>query len=501
MKKNKKRNKMKNITKKIMCALGLVGFPIAVQAAGTYYTGTYQTPQTQYVQPNNYSNQPTFIRQQATYAPTDYTRKNYATPMTTNNRQVAQSTNSGATAQEGFFLNGYLGYESSMWQTSLNTAGSILSYNNVDWLTVNADMKYRFSMGDSLMDFDLGLTYGMQNGESSMIDDDITNGGYLVTTWVDGSNNIIGNQVGHAISIGTSDGGSMLGFHAGLGFTDAFQIGAMKVTPSIGVRYDNYTLQTSNNYGLSVDTAACFETQGGEVQCDPAIIVVYPNGSQAIIWRGDSADGLVPDSGWGSGLDTGGTYYFEQSGVSHAYDVTWMGPYIAMEGRYDINPDNYVTARMEIGLPSYSAIGDQPYRYDWAHPKSVEDTGDFGSALHFALGADYNAAISDSMMLTVGLTYDFYSVSGATANTYNNPEFFEGWFNNLVADWVGTGRPADTILTASVAEGTVEYTIQQTAQQIANLEAACPGWVCTAESEIESFFKSVGFKVGFKAKF
>ncbi len=493
---------MKHLLKKLIAALALVISPVVANAAGTYYTGTYQSPQRAYTG-NNYSTQPTYVRGAATYAPNDYSRtytqQNYATGNISNS---GGGTSGGATSPtNGFFLDGNLGYESSMWETSLNTAGSVLGYNNIDWLTLNADMTYRFDMGDSQMEVDAGLTYGMQSGESTMTDDDITRGGYLVTTWVDAANNIIGNQVGHALSIGTSDGGSMLGFHAGLGFTDAFQVGAMKITPSFGYRYDSYSLQTSNNYGLSVDTAACFETEQGEIQCDPAIIVQYADGSQAIIWR-DSSDGaFAPTGGWGNSLNPGGTYYFAQPGVSHAYDVTWAGPYVAMQGRYDINADNYVTANLEIGLPAYTAIGDQPYRFDWAHPKSVEDTAGIGSALHFAFGADYNTAITDSVMLSVGLTYDYYSVSGASASTYLNSEFYLGWLQNILDSWVASGQVAENILTADVSSNPGLLELQTTAQQIVNLEEGCPDWICTTESEIESFFKSVGIKVGFKAKF
>ena len=36
---------------------------------------------------------------------------------------------------------------------------------------------------------------------------------------------------------------------------------------------------------------------------------------------------------------------------------------------------------------------------------------------------------------------------------------------------------------------------------IKNLESECPGWVCTSDGEIESFYKSMGIRVGINASF
>ena len=39
------------------------------------------------------------------------------------------------------------------------------------------------------------------------------------------------------------------------------------------------------------------------------------------------------------------------------------------------------------------------------------------------------------------------------------------------------------------------------AQNIVALKDECPGWVCTSNGEIESFYKSMGIRVGINAKF
>ena len=118
-----------------------------------------------------------------------------------------------------------------------------------------------------------------------------------------------------------------------------------------------------------MDTTACFEVNG-EVQCDPAIIVHLSDGKQQIIWREDINEPMrIPDNAeW---VDTGSTYYYQQPGTSHSYETTWMGPYLALDMVYDINQNNSVNGRIELGLPGYKSVGDQPYRFDWQHPKGV----------------------------------------------------------------------------------------------------------------------------------
>ena len=43
--------------------------------------------------------------------------------------------------------------------------------------------------------------------------------------------------------------------------------------------------------------------------------------------------------------------------------------------------------------------------------------------------------------------------------------------------------------------------VAQLAQDIKQIEADCPGWVCSASGEIKSFYKSLGIHVGINAKF
>ena len=494
--------------KKISLVAMMMLAPIVANAAGTYYsgyTGAYQSPQTSYASgyANRYNSYST-----PSYASTRYNTynnyntnaaRNVAAQRPTTNQNAATQTGGGA-KKSGFWLDAGITHEMAQWQFSMNQSGSILSYDNLAWNVLGVDAGYAFDMGNTTVQIDAGLKYGMQWGESVMYDDDITNGGYLVTTWIDGSSKEeIGDQIGHALSMGTSKGGNMLGFNVGIGLTDVFKIGSVTLTPSVGYRYLKYNLTTENNYGLAVDTAGCVQVDGSdEVQCDPAIVIVKNDEdgkTSYIIWRGELVDGKIPPltlpNGTSAGdvVDTGGTYYYKQPGVSHSYETTWAGPYIALDMDYVINQNNAVNGRIELGFPGYTSVGDQPYRFDWQHPKSVEDTAGMFGAIHFGAGFNWTTAITDSVALSLGMTYDYYSVSSADAKTYLNVGYYENWYNDILEDY----DSEDAMLDPDNGD--------PTAINIKDLLEQCPGGVCTTDGEIESFYKSLGVRVGINAKF
>lgn len=487
--------------------LVLMLVPFAANAAGTYYTGTYQSPQTRYSTQTYAQRQTGYNRsysnsysQPSSYASTRYnTYNNYnanaANQNRTNGNAVAnqQTATSAQTSKKtGFWLDAGLSHQMAQWQFEMVQSGSILSYDNIGWNVLDVSAGYAFGLGNTTMQIDAGLLYGMQWGESAMYDDDISNGGYLVTQWVtEDQKTVIGEQIGHAMSIGTSKGGNMLGFNVGVGLTDMFRVGNVRLTPSIGFRYLKYKLTTENNYGLAVDTAKCFEING-EIQCDPILIFKNDNGN-SVIWRDDiKVPVKVPDGA--TSVDTAGTYYYQQPGVSHSYETTWAGPYIALDMDYIINQNNAVNGHIELGFPGYTSEGDQPYRFDWAHPKSVEDEAGMFSAFHFGLGANWTTAITDAVALSIGLTYDYYTVSDADAKTYLNESYYTDMYNAILNQ---EGAPWQGNETAMLDPETGS----PTAINIKTLEEQCPGGVCSMDSEIESFYKSLGIRVGINARF
>ncbi|MBN1324648.1 MAG: hypothetical protein JW974_00270 [Alphaproteobacteria bacterium] len=481
---------MKKISKLMVNCSLLFLTPFAANAAGTYYNGTYQPTQQRY---NTTGYYPSANQQQNSYNNyySQYQQPQYQQVQ----QQPSTQQRNFSETQQGFYLDGGISRETAMWQFEMKDAGSILSYNNISWNVFDVNGGYKFDMGNTPTQIDVGIKIGSQAAESTMVDDDITNGGYFITQWVDsGTGDIIGDQIGHALSIGTTSGGSMFGFNIGFGLTDFFKWGNAKITPSIGYRNFGYKLETKQNYGLSVDTSSCFIIPDtGEIQCDSAIVIHYADGTDQVLWRDDMTDpleivGTDPES-----VDIGGTYYYQQPGVSHSYEVTWSGPYAALDIRYDINQYNSVDGRIELGLPSYTATGNQPYRSDWQHPKSIEDSAGIGSAMHFGLAGNWNTALTDTVMLSVGLTYDYYSISGANAKTYLSEDYYMGIYDALLTAWETGGFTEADMLDPTTGD--------PTALNIKALESSCPGWVCSADGEIESFYKSMGIRVGLSAKF
>ncbi len=452
---------MKN--KYIITALCSI-FAIPAFGAGTYYTGgTYQSPQYRY----NADQQSVTQNPTQRYSNYQSYMQQYKKSSNTNSDTNTSSSNN----KKGFYLNGGISHETAMWDFTMKTAGSHLHYDNVVWNVLDVNAGYGFDV----VKLDAGLKYGMQSGDSVMIDDDITSGGYYVGSYVDGYGDTI-NVLGHAISSGTSSGGNMLGFNLGIGLPNKLALGKVAITPSIGYRYLSYSLKTNKNYGMAMDSGYCIESTNGagEIQCEPYIVV----------------DG-------GGDVDTGNTFYYQQSGYSHKYDVSWSGPYAALDMDYQINDNNSVNARIELGLPAYNSVGDQPYRIDWEHPKSVEDTAGIGGAYHLGLIANYKTAVSKSVSFTIGLTYDYYSVSGANSETNLNGDYYNTIYNYIYQggvhdgiDW-GTGYASEADMLAN----------NSNAAAIHDLYNSCPNWVCKLDNELDSFYKSMGIRIGLASKF
>lgn len=499
----------------------LMLFGANANAAGTYYMGNYQSPQQNYSRIGyasmqrpgngyaNYAQDTTYTRTRAVVPNNNvYVGNQYAAyrngDVQSQQTQTTVRAAAPAKTNSGFKLNAGLNHEFATWRFDMNNTGSILHYDNIRWNVLDATGQYDFAIGNTPVRAELGLKYGWQFGDSTMVDDDISNGGYLITEWNDWNDingdtlvqadelTYIGQQVGHALSVGTTDGGSMLGLNAGFGLTDFFRAGNLRFTPSIGYRYLKYKLETKNDYGLTIDTGYCGSTGRGtdEIQCDPIVVLQYGN-SQQVLWNPETNQyGFMVINGTPNGVSTGGTYAYRLPGVSHSYEVEWMGPYLAMDMVYDINQYNVVNGRVEIGLPMYTATGDQPYRPDWEHPKSVEDKGGFGDAWHLGLGANYLTALTDSVSLSFGFTFDYYSVKGAEANTYLNASYYNDIYNTLLAEYIAAGYN-QAYMDAN----------DPTAQSINEMKTTCPGWVCKSGGEVDSVYRSLGVRVGINTKF
>ncbi|MDR1696615.1 MAG: hypothetical protein LBR41_00110 [Rickettsiales bacterium] len=471
-------------------------------SAATYYNNApYQSPQQVY-RPTGASPTAYNPYQQRTAA-TAY-RPQYQQPY---QRPVAQQTAARSAtpgSDGGFTLGAGISHEFSQWNFEMNDAGSELNYGDLIWNIFDVNAAYQFG-GNWGMEIYADVKYGMQSGDSQMTDDDVTNGGRLTASYTDGQNRYDFYQM--AMSTGTSSGGTMLGINAGIGFTDALSLGGVKITPSVGYRMFGYELETAKNHGLSVETGYCFEGYGDdEIQCAPAIMIDKNN------------DGTIDEILWGTntfdasgqtGIFTGETFYFNQRGMSHKYEVSWNGPYFALDLDAPTGDASRVLARVELGLPAYSATGDQPYRLNWEHPKSVEDTAGIGDAYHLGFMGLFETALSDTINFQIGFTYDYYTVSGATAKTYlsgrhygllpglpagmtvTDGAYYDDIFNTIVNSYFG----------GDVSAALNPDTGNSAAIEIADLKSECPGWVCKINNEVDSFYKSMGIRIGINARF
>ena len=498
---------MTKFTRALISVSVIAMMPVIAGAAGTYYNGNlYQSPQRYGSNAGGYYNNYGAGR---VYGQNQSMTVRNTTTRVTKKSSKKQTTNN---AKRGFQLNAYLSHEKADWDFEMKNAKSELRYDGIAWNVLSGEAAYYF--GSSVpMQVKVGGRYGVQFGEISMIDDDISNGGY-------GSADMYGGTVsGYAMSVGTSKDGKQYGFNAAFGLTDFFKMGRVKVTPSIGYRYFKHELKTSNNSGLTMDVFNDYcETFGEETQCYPFVgLVPFYDASGNVIYVTDSEGNTVPahliisggEYNWneilslipsntvGVNIDLGDTYYYHQTGTSHKYETIWQGPYVALDMEYAINDYNLVTAGVAFGLPVYESKGDQPYRIDWAHPTSVKDKGDFGDAYHLGLNAMWSTAVSDTVMLSLGLTYDYYKVSDADASTYYNAAYYQPILNEL-NDIVAHYNSLDSASLTELQKAEKLY-YEQYQQELEGVKSN--GWSDTAKGEIKSIYSSMGIRAGVSIKF
>ena len=488
-------------------------------AVGTYYNGnTYQNPQARYgvysgANQGGYYNTYGAGRTTVVQQPVVVETPRVAQPVVVK-KSVANQPRTDS-KKSGFVLGADFSHEFGRWGFEMKQAGSQLHYDNLSWNVISGNATYYF--GDSTpMEIKVGARYGKQFGETTMIDDDISNGPYAYQDWD------VGRQYGHAMSIGTSADGTQTGFNVAFGLTDFFSIGQVKITPSIGYRYFKHELETKHNYGMSIDTFSgnsshpfinCI-SMGGETQCDSLVIFGFFNAAgqsvgYAVGGRLQDADGNIGDIEWSVSdipngtatitVDLGDTYYYEQAGVSHRYETEWAGPYVGFDMEYAINNRNSVDAGIEIGLPIYDSKGNQPYRIDWAHPTSVEDKGSFGDAMHIGLNSSWTTMITQSIGLSLGFTYDYYKVKGATANTFLNPEYYQEILDIYETQYDYYKSAIAGGATLSEAE---QLLYEQLGAQVSALTSQKnAGWKIETKNEIDSIYKAMGIRAGINIKF
>jgi hypothetical protein len=476
--------------------------PCHLFAAGTYMgTSGYQSPQRYYQgggsggyrQPSNtgssgYSGGNYYQRQGSQYSGGYGQTQSQTQAQPRTQARGGRPQGSGSGSGDGFYLSGGISIQYAQWNFDMNTSGSVLNYGDLAWNVLDVKGGYKF--GNIVIDG--GAQYGMQSGKTTMTDDDLTAGGMVEIGYKDSNSN---NQYDpgeptypvytRVLSTGESKGGSLFGLNVGVGLANKLGFGRTKITPSVGYRMFNYKLSTANNYGLMVTSIWC-EQVGGEEFCPSTILgndgsttgesLKDQNGNYTFWWSIPAGMTM---------MSSGDTYSFHQSGKTHAYNVSWDGPYLAVDLDSELSDSNFVNARIELGFPGYSAKGDQPYRIDWAHPNSVEDSKGMFGAIHVGLLANWTTMITNSFGLDVGLTYDYYGVSKADSQTNLSGAYYQGLKEQLCPGGV-CPDPAT----------------KSQADQIDELYASCGGsWSCKDKGEINSFYRSMGIRLGLSGKF
>jgi hypothetical protein len=457
-------------------------------AAGTYFNGNvYQNSYKQYGNGGAYN----------AYT-TGRGYGQYNTIVHPDNDKTTDKKTDSERKKQGFVFDVNAAHEFASWDFEMKEAGSQLHYDGLRWNVVGAEGAYYFDTSVPVQ-IKMGARYGKQFGESTMVDDDISNGPYAYQYVLDD------RIVGYALSVGTSTGGTQMGFNAAFGLTDFFKVGKVKITPSIGYRYFKHEVITKNNSAMEMDileNSYNCSSDSSMTKCDfvgigsfydvngDMIYVTDTDGSSVpsyfIITSGDYdlTQFAIPADSVYLNVDFGDTRYYNLKGTSHKYETEWAGPYAALDIEYDINEKNFVTAGIEYGLPIYDSKGDQPYRTDWAHPTSVEDKGGFGDAYHLGLNGNWATRVSKSMYLTFGFTYDYYNVKGADAKTFYNAAEKQADLDELEA--------------YEAVDGLTEVG-KVILEDLRQLKAN--GWVAESKNEVDSVYKSMGIRIGLDVKF
>jgi hypothetical protein len=114
-------------------------------------------------------------------------------------------------------------------------------------------------------------------------------------------------------------------------------------------------------------------------------------------------------------------------------------------------------------------------------------------AMHMGLGASWTTMLDKSWGLTVGVIYDYYRVSGARATTNLSGDYYMNWLEKIFAGEYGPDGTDDDWNDMLVNN--------PTAAAIEELYRECGGWTCAFENEVQSFYKSIGIRVGVAGKF
>ena len=144
----------------------MAAMPVIAGAAGTYYNGSlYQNPQRYGSNGGGYYNNYGAGR--------DYGQNQFMPVRNTKAGSSAKQQKKASAPKQGFQLNAYLSHEFANWDFEMKNAKSELRYDGLNWSVISGEAAYYFG-NSTPMQIKVGARYGVQFGETSMIDDDIS---------------------------------------------------------------------------------------------------------------------------------------------------------------------------------------------------------------------------------------------------------------------------------------------------------------------------------------
>lgn len=274
--------------------------------------------------------------------------------------------------------------EWSDFQFDMNSAGSIVSWDDMTWSTFGADFGYKSKTST------FGFSAGYHHGTSSSgtgTDDDLHNGGGLTEVCTDSSCSNT-TAIGFlSISVGDVSG-TKDDAYAKFSLNDFWKNDSLTFSPNVGYRYFQHRLKIKDSYVMQIYAQEISINSDGNPYLDSS-------GSTEI-------NGIV-------------------YGTTHDYKTTWSGPFIGFDIKNQFTSGGFFSLGAEFGLPTYKGEGDWPNRTDLADP-GFEDSGKFGDSYHVGLSMNYLGKISENLFLDLGMEFNYYHLSNGEAKT----NFYDG---------------------------------------------------------------------------
>jgi hypothetical protein len=255
------------------------------------------------------------------------------------------------------------------------------------------------------------------------------------------------------ISMGDQSG-KMNNMRFGIGARHIWDISGWKISPVIGYQIFKHDMQMSNHiypnpavyiplmnqygdyiYGdlngsyYSVPQGTAVQDDWYQVCMSPedlALSASDPNTHAPILDEygnllTSSYDPLFEYLPWGVGpgecVVVGGDGMIVVEGVTHVYNTTWSGLFLALEIEKQMTYTDKLRFYGQISMPHYKSEGTWPNRSDWQQNPSFIDEGDT-DALHYQMEMEYVYQFSDRLQLSIKADMTYFHIGAVGGELY-----------------------------------------------------------------------------------